>query len=168
MFIKKTHFIAIGLCAVLSYLPTTASAWYIRLEVVVAKARLQDRGNVLGQVVDAKRNYDLHDLIEFKPFAAPYLTLVFPHSDWASKAGSYATDFHSLSAKTDSWVFDVRTDVSNRKVTLSWSSDDSRRLSKSRLIDSTTGKTIIIKPNKSYSFTMTGQTTRSFVWKVLR
>lgn len=166
MFARKIHYASVVLLATLGVLPTSASAWYIRLDVAVPKAHLLDEGNALGQVHDAIGGYDLHDLIEFAPFGAPYLTLVFPHANWGSKAGNYATDFHAPSVLSDSWAFEVRTDAPNRTVTLNWSSDSNNKLKQSQLVDNTTGQTIAVKPNKHYTFTMTGQTTRSFTWKV--
>lgn len=146
--------------------PLSARAWYIRLDALAPAARLYDQGNALGQVIDAKRGVDSHDLAEFKPFGKPYLTLVFTHSNWASKSGDYATDFHAPSNKADAWPFVVRTDAPNREIILQWRSDDADRLRRSRLLDTVTGKTIAVKAGKSYRFTMNAQTSRTFVWKV--
>ena len=151
MFARKIHYATLALFMAIGFMPLSASAWYIRLDVAAPDVHLIDEGNALGQVRDSTQNYDLHDLIEFPPFGMPYLTLVFPHADWGSKAGNYATDFHAPSVLSDSWAFDVRTDAPNRTVTLSWSSDSNAKLKKSQLVDNTTGQTIAIKSNKNYS-----------------
>jgi hypothetical protein len=165
MFFKKNHRAMVALFGVLTVMPLSASAWYIGLDVI-GPNHLHDRANMLGQLPDSQNTYDLHDLRELAPFGAPYLTLVFPHADWGSQAGSYATDFHAPSALADSWSFDVISDLPNREITLKWVGD-AASLARSQLVDVTANKTISVAANKSYTVTMTGQTRRSFVWNVL-
>ncbi len=117
--------------------------WYLRLTVVAPdEDNIRDRGNVLGQLDDSRKGYDLHDLMELNPFSSPYLTLVFEHDDWA-EPGNYSSDFHAtgdldqnkkkkkkknsdnraitpVRGNLDQWSFQVHSDDSYRNITLYW------------------------------------------------
>lgn len=172
--------------------PDWSQQWYIRLTVVSPDdASLRDRGNVLGQLDDSELGQDSHDLIELNPFAAPYLTLVFPHEEWLDP-GNYSSDYHATDAdNADEWVFDILSDDGYRNITLYWDSvklvermDDSvsgkKGSNKSSKMDSAedliermwledtlTGERIYAIDSgqlQSYTFNMEGENTRSFRW----
>jgi hypothetical protein len=137
--------------------------WYVRLTAMAGN--LKDSSNVLGQLSDSLRGYDLHDLRELSPFATPYLTIVFPHPDWEEHAGDYGTDFHGTNKRNDKWIFDVRSDDINREVTLSWSIQPN--LSGMWLVDTVAGTKVAAQDaGQQYTFNMDGQTVRRFKWVV--
>ena len=109
--------------------------------------------------------YDEHDLKELSPISNPYLTIVFPHTDWGENAGNYTSNFHPLSGKkgSDSWSFEIHTDDPARNVSLYWTGT-AKILGKSRLIDNKTGKEIKPTPHGVYKFIMDNKK-RSFTWK---
>ena len=95
--------------------------WYVRLSVEVPEDELKDSNNMLGQFTGSQSGYDERDLEELPPYGTPYLTLVFPHGDWGSHAGNYATDFHASSSKgKDQWDFEIQTDEYGREAILCW------------------------------------------------
>ncbi len=135
--------------------PTLADPWVVRL---IAEADgLRDAGNLLGQLDGSLDGRDLHDLVELSPFAAPYLTVVFPQPDWGDQAGDYATDFHARKRRSarDSWVFEVRASPEVEQVTLSWEGPR-RKVARLRLRDETAGRRVVMRPGGSYTFTMDG------------
>jgi hypothetical protein len=72
--------------------------WYVRLSVAAPAEKLEDAGNLLGQLADAKTGFDEHDLPELPPpDFGPYLSIVFPHSEWGQMDADYSTDYHPLS-----------------------------------------------------------------------
>lgn len=126
--------------------------WRVRLKLDQPATGFTDHYNQLGQRLDAKSDYDPADLIEMPPFAAPWLTLVFPHPEWGARAGDYATDFRSaqrlnprgkpvagLPAAT--WNFEIRADQPGGEVVLTWEGP-AAILARSRLRDRDTGKII--------------------------
>ena len=136
--------------------------WYIRLTVEADGMR--DRGNVLGQLGDSEYDYDHHDLKELKPFGNRYLTVVFPHMDWAVSPDDYTSDFHPVGKKNESdfWKFEVRTGTPDQEVTLFWSGP-TEELNNSWIIDEETGEMIEPLSGGKYTFVM-GTTIRSFTW----
>jgi len=110
--------------------------WYVRLTVEAPEEQLKDAGNALGQLADSIKGYDRHDLRELPPFAAPYLTIVFPHEDWGEQAGDYASDYHGYRFR-DRWEFEIRTDKIGREVSLCWQGP-AEVLDRSVLIDLST------------------------------
>lgn len=171
--------------------PNWNPEWYLRLMVAAPAENLLDRGNVIGQLRDSYDEYDSHDLLELNPAFTPYLTLVFPHDEWAED-GHYASDYHDQDySGSDQWVFMVKSDDSYRDVTLYWDSVKvierieeaaegkkswkqspdapvAEKLAKRMwLEDLYTGEQIdAVYDGKllSYEFNMQGQTTRSFRW----
>ncbi|UZR30044.1 FG-GAP repeat protein [Methylococcus mesophilus] len=116
-------------------------AWYVRLKLDNPALGYKDSGNILGQLPDAKAGYDAYDLAEPAPFAAPYLTLVFPHKDWGDKAGAYASDYRPAKGlKAMSWDIEIRADQAGSEVRVSWQGDP-RILARSRLTDLSSGQT---------------------------
>ena len=132
-----------------------ARPWAVRL--IAESDGLRDAGNLFGQLTASLDGRDLHDLEELSPFAAPYLTVVFPHPDWGSQAGDYATDFHALKPRRtrDRWTFEVRSSPDVEEVTLAWEGPR-RVLRKLRLIDENTGRRVMMRPGGSYTFPADG------------
>jgi hypothetical protein len=99
------------------------------------------------------------------PFAAPYLTLVFPRSAWGVSKGDYATDFRAFNGKPGEWTFEVRADRAGQPVVLRWEGDP-QILKRSVLIDKISGKRISPASATSYSLTL-NTSTRQFTWQYL-
>ncbi len=92
-------------------------SWFVR--VIVESGDFQDSGNVLGQLPDASDGQDKHDLVELEPFDDSYLTVIFPHDDWAGDAWAYTSDFHAVSRKPrGEWVFAVLSSIDVSQVSL--------------------------------------------------
>ena len=142
--------------------------WFVRIIAEVPTLQLKDQGNVLGMLRSSVDGYDSHDLKELPPFGAPYLTIVFAHSDWSENAGNYASDFHKKRnwRLGDEWEFVVKSDEP-RQVTLSWQGYDGlKRLYRMRLMDMETGEIVsAVKSKKllTYTFNMVDSTHR-FKW----
>ena len=104
---------------------TAKRAWKVQLSVEIDAKSLRDTGNWLGQIPGAEIGFDPADLPELPPLT-PYLTLVFPHPEWAEQAGDYTTDYHpapygDVAART--WTFEIRTDQVGQEVFLGWQGD---------------------------------------------
>lgn len=101
--------------------PKWEQEWYVRLIAVAEDENLRDKNNVLGQLQDSVDHYDRHDLPELLPFAAPYLSLSFPHFDWGDKAGTFTSDYHFVrTGDPDQWVFEIKSDDPYRDIDLYW------------------------------------------------
>ncbi len=127
--------------------------WYLRLKVDEPATGYRDHNSVLGQLLTAQNGPDPHDLGELPPFATPYLTLVFPHPDWGTAAGDYASDYRAAQRLNSrgrpvaglpaaDWTFEIRTDRPGTPVVLTWEGPP-EILQRSRLIDRATGRTLI-------------------------
>jgi len=151
--------------------------WYVRLIVQSPASNLRDSNNVLGQLFDSVDGYDSHDLKELNPFAAPYLTIVFPHDDWVYHEGNYNSDYHAVKwQETDQWMFQVKSDDPWLDVNLYWENalvlngdiSGAELMEKMYLEDVDSGALIKIIENgvpvTSYSFNMDGKTVRTFIW----
>ena len=143
--------------------------WYIRLKVNNLVTGWKDHGALLGQLSDAQTGFDNHDVTKMAPFTAPYLTLVFPHPEWGSNAGDYASDFHPVDLNAHSWSFEVRANPVGSKVFLSWEGSP-ELLKRSQLIEVATGKIILptdrLWAMKGYPITLKSAV-QSYTWKVL-
>ncbi len=135
--------------------------WHVRL---IAEADgMRDAANVLGQLPQSLVGFDAHDLPELAPFAAPYLTVLFPHPEWGQQAGDYATDFRPLAgAQPDRWRFDVATSETGATVTLSWQGP-TQWLRRSVLKDLESGQVVPARPDGRYIFTAAAPRHR-FAW----
>jgi len=142
--------------------------WYIRLKVNNLVTGWKDRGALLGQLSDAKTGFDAHDVAKMAPFSTPYLTLVFPHPEWGSNAGDYASDFHPVDLNAHSWSFEVRANPVGSKVFLSWEGSP-ELLKRSQLIEVATGKIILptdpLWTMKGYPITLNA-TVQRYTWQV--
>ena len=142
--------------------------WYIRLKVDNPVTGWKDHGTLLGEMTTAKIGFDKNDVPKMKPYAEPYLTLVFPHTTWGTNSGDYAGDFHPVNSKAQSWKFDVQAKPVGSTVFLSWQGRPDL-LKRSRLIDAT-GKVIKATDKrwtkKGYPVTLT-KAVQHFTWQVL-
>jgi hypothetical protein len=154
-------------------------AWSLRLKISEPATGFRDDNSVLGQWPGALNGYDPADLVELPPFAAPYLTLVFPHSEWGARAGSYASDLRSpqkLNARgrpvgglpPATWDFEIRANAPRGEVVLTWEGP-ADILARSRLRDRDTGQ--IIQPSsaryaKGYRLRLS-PSTRRLSWQFL-
>jgi hypothetical protein len=151
--------------------------WYVRLIAQSPADNLLDRNNVLGQLFDSVDGYDSHDLKELDPFATPYLTIVFPHEEWARPEDNYSSDYHAVKwQEPDHWVFQVKSDDIWRDVYLSWENvlvlngdiSGEELQDKMYLEDVDSGALIKIIENgvpvAGYPFNMDGEPVRTFRW----
>ncbi len=149
----------------------SSGEWFVRLIAQAPSEQLKDQGNALGYLNNSNDGYDRHDLKELPPFGSPYLTIVFPHTDWTENAGDYSSDFHKRKywRLGDEWDFVVKSDTP-RRITISWEGYDGIRLLwRMRLIDMETGRIIrAVKHNQlqTYTFNMV-DTTHRFKWVYL-
>lgn len=101
--------------------------WLIRLKV--ASSSLIDSSAIAGMAINATNGYDSGIDLP-KPPSAPsnYLSVYFPHTDWASALGpKYARDsklYQSLDSTTSSWDVSIASDLINQTVTVSTASFD--------------------------------------------
>jgi hypothetical protein len=122
--------------------------WAVRL--LVESGNLSDPGNAIGQLESASDGQDQHDLRELAPFSSPYLTILFPHDDWAGSSWGYTSDFHAMSKKpSGSWRFVVRASEGVPDAMLRWQGPD-EIIKKAKLINEQTGKKVNITPDGSY------------------
>lgn len=138
--------------------------WYVRLSVSAPAAKLEDAGNLLGQLADAKTGVDAHDLPELPPPPfGPFLSIVFPHPEWGQIDADYGTDYHPVRAGKDAWTFEVRSNDPGRFLVLSWQGPMAI-LTRSTLVDRATGKTLpAVKGN--YRIGALGGSSRTFEWR---
>jgi len=149
-----------------------AEGWWVRL--TVSADGLEDAGNVLGEVAGAGHGHDPYDLPELEPFAADFLTVVFPHPDWGDHAGDFTTDLRPVPADDalERWRFEVRSGVPGRRVTLTWSGPEGV-LERSVLVDLNDADptaarprvAIPVTPGGSYTAALDGRTA-TFEWVV--
>ncbi|MEK8095465.1 hypothetical protein WOC76_23685 [Methylocystis sp. IM3] len=118
----------------------TPPGWRVTLRVETPAKAVKARAT-LGQFPGSVVGYDGADLATMAPFAAPWLTLVFPHADWGAKAGDYATDFRAFDNAPGQWLFEMRADRAGATVVLRWEGDPAI-LARSRLTDKFTGRVI--------------------------
>jgi len=144
----------------------TGREWYVRLIVAAPAEKLEDAGNLLGQLADAQTGFDEHDLPELPPPEfGPFLSLVFPHPEWGQPDADYGTDYHPLSRgrQQDSWTFEIRSNDPGRDLVLSWQGP-MQILARSVLVDSATGQKILAVKG-SYRLGALGGGSRTFEWR---
>ena len=115
-----------------------AGEWYTQLVADAPAAGLKTGKAALGQLNSSLPGFDSHDLPALAPTFTPNLTIAFSHSDWGAKTGDYGTDFHTVHAGSDTWTFQVRSDVPGRRVILSWTNTGAAPQNMS-LLDATSG-----------------------------
>lgn len=139
--------------------------WWIRLGVT--GDGLDDPENYLGRMQSASDGEGEYDLPELEPFAAPFLTAVFPHPGWSGDRWAYTADFrHRRPGAGGQWDLEIRSDQS-REITLTWMLDgvEPDILDRSILVDLESGTEVRPATASSYSTSMVSGTHR-FVWRV--
>lgn len=180
-FIKKI-FLLLLLTVTGSYAGKAKVEWYVPL---IAKSQdgLIDKHNVLGQMRGCSDSYDKNDLIELRPFSAPYLTLNFFHPKWNRGNGHFASDYHDVKRqRRDSWIFQIESDDTERHITFEWKEPvligpkgkrAYRRLNRLKkkmwLVDLKEKRVMKLyrkKGKKYYNFSMNGEEVRQFLWLI--
>jgi hypothetical protein len=141
--------------------------WYVRMMAEDVGMDLYDRSNILGRLDGAEDGLDSLDGEELSPFGSPYLTVVFPHPEWATSAWSYTSEYRQARPGAGgTWHFEVRSDVA-RTINLRWQvgGDTTALLSRTRLIDEESG--VVVEPTADGSYTVSmAAATHSFSWVV--
>lgn len=91
--------------------------WIVRIKA--ESGRAADLDNYVGCLSDADDRWDKHDFSEAPPFGE-YVSLSFPHDEWERYPGRYTGDFRSPTSEGNFWDFDVRTNVRDSEVLLSF------------------------------------------------
>jgi hypothetical protein len=113
---------------------------------------VEDKNNYIGVSASSHINYDVLDFSE-PPAMSEYLQVVFPHLDWEQNSGFYCTDFHPAFDEGDYWDFELRTNISQRKITLILKIIPRiAELFDVYLIDKELKGSWILKNDKTYSF----------------
>jgi hypothetical protein len=97
--------------------------WEVQL--VVRCGEYWDAYNYAGVSVEASDGWDRLDYSEPPPPPCSYVSLFFPHREWALYPGDYATDFRAEFVEGQSWDMAVQTDLSPAVVSLSVSGIES-------------------------------------------
>jgi len=132
--------------------------------LIAEGAGLYDPGNQVGQLDEAACGRDSLDLKELPPYSAPYLTIVFPHPEWAGDDHDFTTDFRPPCAAdplcSTEWSFEVRTSEIGQPVTLRWEEFGVQGvLGRCVLTDLVAGVTVPMPAGGSYTFTPTAEVT---------
>gem|GEM_PF-3542643 len=98
-----------------------AGDWVIR--ITARSGRATDLDNYIGCLSDAEDGWDKHDFSEAPPFGE-FVSLSFPHEDWERYPGRITGDFRSPSSEGHFWDFEVRTNVRDSEVLLSFENVD--------------------------------------------
>jgi hypothetical protein len=123
---------------------TDDGSWAVR--IIIESGDFKDSGNVLGQLPDSLDEQDKHDLEEMAPFGGSYLTVIFPHEEWAADGDAevwgYTSDFHASSRKPKGeWTFAVMSSIDVSEVSLRLEGPEDI-LRKAKLRDMETGKLV--------------------------
>ncbi|MFC1607850.1 T9SS type A sorting domain-containing protein [Candidatus Latescibacterota bacterium] len=88
--------------------------WKISIEAAAGLAG--DTANHLGVMAEASVEWDRFDHVE-PPAVGEYVSVMFPHRDWMLYPHDYTVDFRPP-ASTQSWNFDVKTNIANELVSV--------------------------------------------------
>ena len=171
-----------------------APQWYVKTTLSVldpSTGRMvhDTRSGVFGQLDASDLGYDTYDTPAFANVASSRAAIVFEQGeDWGDRAGQYLSDYHPTGINNDHWTFSVFSTTNSSEVTLNWDGlflveQDSngifrenrdagnKLLNKLKLVDLTTGE--VVKATRrergeivmrSHTFSMDGQTQRTFRW----
>lgn len=87
------------------------------LTLAAAAGLASDRANHVGVHSGASTEWDPFDHVE-PPVIGEYVSVVFPHRDWARYPSDYTIDVRPPDGVL-AWDFDVRTNIANERVTVS-------------------------------------------------
>ena len=149
-------------------LATGASYASWEMQIIASIESYQDAQNYAGVAPSASDGYDTNDVPKPPPAPGNYISLYFPHPEWNSPLGNnFASDIRSNKSFTDRvkiWYFQVKTNVVNDTVTLSFVNDGIPSTLGSCLTDLSTGKTINLAQSAIYKYYHAADTTgRSFM-----
>jgi len=88
--------------------------WYLSIKASAGEA--VDHANRLGIRYESEEEWDRHDHVE-PPLIGEYVSIAFPHSDWAEYPYDYTVDFRPPHSEK-SWDFDVKSNISKETVTV--------------------------------------------------
>lgn len=143
-------FISFILCIFLTSLSFAEfDEWSIRIGVKTDRYR--DSYNFIGVSKVASLDYDVKDIPEPPPTPTG-LCLYFPHYDWWSQPGKYATDFRPPIMNTETYEFVVESGE-NTKLTLFWSNiENVPEIYKLTLIDEQRATSMDMRKVREYTF----------------
>jgi hypothetical protein len=145
------------------------AAWHIRLSVAMPSKGLTDSMNTLGVSPAGSSGRDRLDIPDQPrpPWAEPYLDLVFPHPEWGGGLTDFSSDFRhggTGQKKTESWRFEVRSNILNEEVIFSWHGP-AQILAHCRLRDAESKRLLVADPVRNgYAFIMTAPR-HEFIWE---
>jgi len=96
---------------------STGESWSLRLQAKAGEA--VDMYNFAGIDSRANEGYDLLD-VEEPPMLDNYVQLSFVKRDSSRSAARYASDYRPSLGTGKTWDFDVKTDMPNKEVQISW------------------------------------------------
>ncbi len=139
---------------------SVSDGWTVNLSV--ESGLLRDPWNQLGVRRGAADGFGVEDVWELPADMEPFLSVVFPHSEWGGDAGDYQTDLRSLAADTsEEWQFEVRSSEASGEAVLRWSGPPDL-LARSRVYDEKRGQ-VVSGLEGEYYFQLDGQP-RKFRW----
>lgn len=146
---------------------TAPTSWKVTLRVE-DPAKGFKASAVLGKFPGSQAQFDPNDLSAMAPFARPWLTLVFPRTNWGARSGDYSGDFRPVDAAAAQWPLEVRADRAGGQLVLKWEGDPAI-LRRSRLKDNLTGRVIdLTAPAFANGYPLTLNTaTRQLTWEYL-
>ena len=97
--------------------PTADSTGW-RLQLIASTDALRDAANYLGVSPQAAVQWDPFDISKPPIMGNGGLALVFPHDEWATRSGRYATDIQPVDKEGRFWRFTVESDIPDVPVTL--------------------------------------------------
>lgn len=130
---------------------------------------LMDSENTLGLDPEASFDQDLLDIPDQpRPqWVEHYLDLVFPHPEWEGELHDLSSDFRKADpgkSKVESWFFEVRSNILNKEVNLSWHGP-AEILARCHLRDGENGEILVSDPlQEGYTFTLT-EKSRLLIWE---
>lgn len=142
---------------------TTAAkknGWNLKL---VAKAgNVVDSNSVLGVDSRAADSYDALD-VENPPSHEGYVSISFPHKDWGANSDNYKADIRRSASQTQTWQFDVKSDLKNTDVVLTWPNIvEVPKNCRLKLVDVDANVTKYVRTTSSYTYNTGDGTVRRF------
>jgi hypothetical protein len=122
------------------------------VQITALSGQAADQINWLGVRHNASAEYDANDLFE-PPAIGRYVSLYFPHLEWATLPDNYTADYRPLSSDGYVWDFEVATGGGQETVTLNFEGMNEVPAGlEVYLIDEQLGTARNLRQNPSYSF----------------
>ncbi len=140
--------------------------WKMQVKAAIGSAL--DNENYVGVADSATEIFDpSFDMPELPPAPANYVSLYFPHPEWGSVLGNdFSVDIKEATLLADTvkrWYFQVKSDVVNDTVALSFLNDRIPSAFGRYLTDLKTGKRTNLKNTTFYKYYNSSDTARSFM-----